>query len=201
MAYEYDVFISYRSKSKLWLREIFLPDFIHYLEEEVDGNLSYFVDWHDIRTGDDWEQRLKYALIKSKCLISFLIPTYFDSDWCKKEFAVFEHRSRQSGMLSLKHPEGLIIPVTLHGNRPFPDPVRLLQTKDYKYYYSASVEGYKKTKKYQKLQDQLKSLAQEVGNKISSVPGWNPVWQQKEWYELPIQHLQTNKIIVPQPKI
>ena len=201
MTYEYDVFISYRSKSKEWLREIFLPGFTHYLEEEVGADLRVFVDWHDIQTGDAWEQRLKYALLKSKCLISLLIPSYFESDWCTKEYAVFEHRSKQNGMLSLERPNGLIIPISLHGSRPFPQSVEMLQARDYKDYYSGIVDGYKKMKKYQRLQDKLKILAQEVSLKITEAPDWNPAWQQDEWLELSTQHLRLGDFIVQQPKI
>lgn len=203
MAYEYDVFISYKSKSKIWLQEIFLPDFIHFLEEEVDIGVRHriFVDWHDIEAGDAWEQRLKNGLSKSKCLISLLMPTYFESNWCTREFAVFEHRSRQNGMLTVERPESLIIPVALHHGGRFPEIIKSLQTLDYKDFYYPNFEGYRKRKIYPLLQDELKKLAQMVAQVIKRAPEWSSEWQRDEWLELPTEHLRIDKFTVPQPRI
>jgi len=203
MDYRYDVFISYKSKSKVWLQEIFLPDFVHFLEEEVDKDVRerIFVDWHDIEAGDAWEQRLKNGLGRSKCLISLLLPTYFESNWCTKEFAVFDHRSRQCGMLTIGQPRGLIVPVALHHGSRFPEIIRSMQALDYKDFYYPNFEGYRKRKIYPRLQDELRQLARTVAQVIKEAPDWNPEWLQDHWLELPTEHLRIDKFTVTQPRI
>lgn len=201
MAYQYDVFVSYRRKSSNWVRKIFLPDFQHYLEEQIGKDATIFVDWHDVNTGDAWAERLKRGLAHSKCLVSLLLPTYFESDWCTKEFAVFEYRSRQSGLLTIEKPSGLIEPLALHESDRFPLILRNLQMFDLCKYYAASIEGYKKRKKYQLLQDELKILARKVAERIDLAPQWNPDWLSDNWLEVPTEHLRIDKFSVPQPRI
>ena len=202
MAYEYDVFLSYRSKSRDWVQKIFLPDFQHYLEESI-RNATIFVDWHDVMPGDAWAARLKRGLAHSRCLVSLLTSRYFESDWCTKEFAVFENRSRQNGLLTTEAPSGLILPLALDSRERFPAVLGDIQMPDWDYYYSASVKGYKKIKKYQKLQDELKILARNVARRIRLAPPWNPDWLQDDWLEVPANHLRIDDVPfhVPQPRI
>lgn len=201
MAYQYDVFISYRSTSREWLRELFLPTFRHFLEEEVGKDVRIFVDWHDIKTGNAWNERLRNGLLYSKCLVSLLLPTYFESKWCKKEFAVFEHRSRKNGMLSLAAPEGLIIPVVLHSGRKFPDAVEAIQYRDYGKFYVPNIEGFKNLKKYPQLQEEIKDLVRIVAQTLQNTPQWHPDWQQDDWLEVSTDHLVIPVFTVQQPKI
>lgn len=203
MAYQYDVFISYRSTSREWVREVFLPTFEHFLEEEVGKDVSIFADWHDIGAGDAWNERLKNGLAFSKCLVSLLLPTYFESEWCKKEFAVFENRSHQHGMLSFAMPHGLIIPIILHGlgGRPFPNAVDEKQCLNYQKYYVPSTGGYKRLKKYLKLQEEIKSLARTVAQTLQNTPDWHPDWQQNSWLEVSTAHLTIPNFTVQQPRI
>lgn len=201
MAYQYDVFISYRSPSREWVREVFLPTFSHFLEEEAGKNVSIFIDWHEVRTGDAWNERLRNGLTFSKCLVPLLLPTYFESNWCKKEFAVFEHRSRQLGMFSLGKPDGLIIPVVLHSGRKFPDAVENIQTRDYQKFYVPNIEGFKKRKRFQQLQNELKDLARTVARTLNNPPDWHADWQQNDWLEVPTEHLNIPGFTVQQPKI
>lgn len=201
MAYQYDVFISYRSKSRDWLRKVFLPTFRHFLEEEVGKNVSIFVDWHEIQTGNAWEERLKNGLLYSKCLISLLQSTYFESDWCKKEFAVFEHRSRQNGMLSRVQPGSLVIPVVLHRGRDFPSVVDSLQVRDYQRFYYPNMKGFKKHKEFKELEAEVKTLAREVAQTIQNPLQWQSDWQQDDWLEVSTDHLAIPDLTVQQFRI
>jgi len=201
MAYQYDVFISYKSKSRDWLRDVFLEPFMHFLEEEIGKDVRVFVDWHDLEPGDAWKQRLKKGLMSSKCLVSLLLPTYFESVWCKREFAVFEHRSRECGLSSLEDPIGLIIPISLHKGHRYPNAVKDMQFIDYKYFYSSNVEGYKKRKKYQKLQDEIKTLAEVVAKRVRQAPAWDHQWQSDEWLELSTEHLSITIDHVSSPRL
>jgi len=132
-----------------------------------------------------------------------LLPTYFESTWCKREFAVFEQRSQQQGMLSGEKPEGLIIPVSLHyvADR-FPPTLKGMQI-DFKYqdFYSPNIKGYRKLKKYQKLQDELKKLAETVARKIKEAPDWHADWQNDECLNPSTMHLEIPYFTIQQAKI
>lgn len=202
MAYQYDVFISYRGTSREWLRELFLPTFKDFLAEEVGEGVQVFVDWHDIGAGDAWNERLKNGLALSRCMVSLLLPTYFESHWCKKEFAVFEHRSRQNGMLSFQMPHGLIIPIILHGlgGRPFPSAVDETQCLNYQKFYVPNTQGFKQLKKFPRLQEEIKALARRVADTLLNTPEWHPDWQQDDWLEISTDHLTIPNFTVQQPK-
>lgn len=54
-----------------------------------------FLDSRTIETGDQWQDRLATAVHDARVLVCFLSPTYFNSEWCAKEFAVFRRRLEQ----------------------------------------------------------------------------------------------------------
>lgn len=201
MAYQYDVFISYRSTSREWVKKLFLPTFQHFLQEEVGKEVNIFVDWHDIQTADAWNERLKYGLLHSKCLVSLMLPTYFESNWCKKEFAVFEYRSRQNGMLSLTAPGGLIIPIILHKGREFPQAINDIQYRDFREYYTHIVDGFTRLKKFQRLQQEISALAKDVAQVLHKPIDWQQDWHKDEWLEVSTDHLVIPSFTVNQPRI
>lgn len=201
MAYQHHVFISYKSKSREWLLKVFMPPFQHFLEEEIGSHCKVFVDWHDIQTGDAWRPRLHQGLAHSHCLIALLLPSYFESDWCTKEFAVFEHRSRVNGMLSDDDPGSLIIPVALHAATRFPDAVKdgFQVNLSLQRFYTTNSKGFRRRKDYPDFEHEIKRLAEMVGEKVKRLPNWDPRWKETEWIERPVNHLKINPQPLPQP--
>src|SRR5262245_2894430 len=51
-----------------------------------------FFDTQDIQTGADWERVLGTALRHARILVCMCSPTYFNSEFCAKEFEVFRRR-------------------------------------------------------------------------------------------------------------
>ena len=91
MAYEYDVFLSYSRKPQYlqWVENTFLGLFEHYLAETLNvRKVRIFKDDREIASGQDWSNRIKSALARSKCMVSIYTPAYFNSEWCVKEFAI-----------------------------------------------------------------------------------------------------------------
>ena len=54
-----------------------------------------FVDAQSIATGEEWEERLSDAAHHAQVLVCFVSPTYFNSEWCAKEFDLFRRRVEQ----------------------------------------------------------------------------------------------------------
>jgi len=107
--YTYDVFISYR-RTKLvlkWVKKYFREEFVGWLHEARGVAPRVFWDEEEIGAGDDFNETLKEALLRSKCLVAVLSPSYFrESRWCVSEFRTFRQRSDKLG---LKVP-GLVVP-------------------------------------------------------------------------------------------
>ena len=63
MAYEYDVFISYKrgGTKDLWLETIFKPYFVEYLEDRLLRKSNVFVDKTGLINGADWSDQIIYA--------------------------------------------------------------------------------------------------------------------------------------------
>jgi hypothetical protein len=51
-----------------------------------------FGDTYSVETGEDWQRQLAAAVHQARVLVCFVSPTYCNSEWCAKEFAVFRRR-------------------------------------------------------------------------------------------------------------
>ena len=68
-----------------------------------------FWDTRDIKTGADWERRLGDAVRKARVLVCFCSPTYFNSEFCAKEFEIF--RLRLQNAIAAIDPLRVVVPV------------------------------------------------------------------------------------------
>jgi len=199
MAYEYDVFISYRRESdpKEWTQNIFLPKFESYLREESGKkNLKIFLDEKGIEGGTYWEDTLKIALAKSKCLVPVLMPSYFQSEWCVREFSVLYHRQEQL----LPKPKSLIVPFVIWDGDHFPPPAKALQNFSCHDYYHTG-KGFLDSARYFEFQEKLKGWVTDVAKAIKSAPDWDGNWLNDNWLNLPLDHLLLDEDLkISQPR-
>ena len=49
-------------------------------------SLTYFFDKDEIRGLDDWQHRIYHALAGSRLFLAFISPSYFASEWCRREW-------------------------------------------------------------------------------------------------------------------
>lgn len=202
MGYEWDVFISYRRKDipKRWLEEIFLPLFKDYLEEALGGRkVLIFRDETGIEGGANWRNTIKRALATSKCLVPILIPSYFHSEWCTKEFAVMYNRQLDLGFNSIASPKGLIIPLKIQDGKHFPIKVTEIQILDCNDYYRVGT-GVELTGLYVNLQNTLLNWVETVAEAINNAPPWNSLWLEDEHLEVSNEQFLINyPITISQP--
>lgn len=186
MAYEYDVFISYRRESdpKEWTQDIFLPKFKAYLGAELGKTLNIFIDKQGIEGGQYWEDTLKIALAKSKCLVPVLMPSYFQSEWCVREFSVLYHRQEQL----VPKPNSLIVPFVIWDGDHFPPPAKALQYFPCHEYYLTG-KGFLDSPRYLEFQEKLKDWVVDVAKAIRSAPAWDSNWLDDTWLNLPFGNL------------
>lgn len=65
--------------------------------------LGYF-DQRSIELGKDWDHDLVEALQSSKVMVSLGSPTYFDRDYCGREWALFRRRCRAAAVAGVVPP-------------------------------------------------------------------------------------------------
>ncbi len=193
MAYEHDVFISYRRGNETyrrWVPGTFFQPFKDYLSEALPHDANIFWDIDGIHAGDQWENRLYEKITRSKVLIPILIPSYFRSDWCRREFAAFYHRQRQ---LKLS-PGGLILPVVLQ-DTTYPDYVQGIQGFPCERYSIVPLNPLTET--YEAFHLDLKRWVKNVSQAIDRAPEWRAEWMDyDQWIEKPFQEL-----IAPSPRM
>jgi tetratricopeptide (TPR) repeat protein len=85
---EFDFFVSYARADN---RDGWITAFVEELLAEhrkFSGGreLIPFFDKQDIRSFDDWQQRLHDGLAGSRLFLALLSPSYFASEWCRKEW-------------------------------------------------------------------------------------------------------------------
>jgi len=167
MKYKYDIFLSYSRKSphSQWVNDVFFPLFVPYVEDALNSKITVFKDDGEIQGGSDWEQTILNSLLQSKIMVPILSPSYFMSEWCKREFQVFHYRQIKQGFMSKENPSGLIVPVRINDGDFFPDCVKKIQTLDCRNHFRIG-EGFKTTARYIELQDKLIAWANEVAQAI-----------------------------------
>ena len=187
MDYEYDIFISYRNEadSADWVQNI-LYDRLEFLLKQAlnKGEVRIFMDKEEIRSGDDWANRIKRALITSRCMIPVLIPDYFHREWCLNEFAFMLNRERKLGYRTTKNPTGLILPIRLFDGHLFPEYANAIQGRQFQKYFKPS-ELFTTLPLYSDFDDEMKEWIWEIAKAINNAPKFDADWFKPEWFETP----------------
>ncbi|MEK6258363.1 MAG: toll/interleukin-1 receptor domain-containing protein [Planctomycetota bacterium] len=196
MDYEYDVFLSYTRQFPFgdWVLNHFLPLLRPYLNQAVNRTAEVFVDQEEIATGDAWPERLQRALACSRCQIAVWCPSYFQSEWCRRECGVMLHRERKVGLRTLKKPGGLVVPINVFDGEHFPSATKSIQYSDCRRFFRVG-EGFTKTELYVDFQSQLIPWVDDVAAAIRRAPPWSKQWLTAKWLAV-----QNNDLLPPNPK-
>ena len=84
----YDLFVSYAraDNSRGWISRFVDELLIEHREFTGGRELTYFFDNNDIRSFDDWRIQIYSKLAASRLFLAFLSPSYFASEWCRREW-------------------------------------------------------------------------------------------------------------------
>lgn len=170
MAYQYDVFISYKNHhvTNPWVTK-FEEKLRYWLTQELGGNEpEIFFDKESIETGSVWPKRLKDSVKASKCLLCIWTPEYFRSKWCLSEWLSFEER-----IIYLENtPQPIILPICFHDGEHYPEQAKQRQSFDVRN-YSNTNNAFWETQKAIELEDRIKDLCRELAVAIRAVPDYN----------------------------
>jgi hypothetical protein len=152
----YDVFISYAANviTNAWLHE-FVPLFSAWLEERLARRARVFSQDTALLNAD-WQAALDRHLDAARTLVVILTPTYFNSQFNRREWDAFAH----------SRPDRLF-PVMLTRSDSYPEDVNTRQWADFTPFAFVG-EGFSKTEVYVEFQRAVHALASAVGAKINA---------------------------------
>jgi hypothetical protein len=185
LMYTYDIFVSYRRERSgrenliaPWLGRV-VRTIEHYVGLELgDCNPRVFFDQESIEVGENWPERLREALLKSKCLLPIWTPQYFNSRWCMAEWQSFVAREEfVRGDAHDSHCR-LIIPIQAHDGNHYPKEAQDTQQFDLRRYY-ATTKAFWRTERADKLDQLLADLARKIAQVIIEAPDYSDDWPVK----------------------
>lgn len=177
MSYEYDFFISYRRDPPVgtWVTNHFAPLLEQWLNESCGRAVRIYRDVEAIKTGDEWPQNIREALLRSRFLVPVFSPSYFRSSWCVAELATMQARERVLGLRRGSSPQGLIFPVKFNDGKHFAASVNTIQMRDLSA-WNQPWESYVQTPEFNELSKAVASLAEELSERVEAAPPWAPDW-------------------------
>lgn len=183
MAYEYDVFISYKrgGTKDVWLDTIFRPYFEEYLQDLILRKPKVFVDRTGLANGADWSDGIIHALAHSRSLVAIISPSYFfSSEWCIKEFLTIKHRQQKLDLKAGKVPPSLMWLVAIQEFEMVPPIIHTIQYSSY-IKYNVVGDAFFKTMDYIDFQRELRKDVKAVANIVMNAPKWDESWDTEEW--------------------
>jgi hypothetical protein len=176
LAYEYDVFLSYRRKPPVdqWVQNHFHPQLQDWLDESSAEERRVFIDVQ-AETGVAWPENLKRALSRSRLLVAVFSPRYFRSAWCIAEFQTMLERERVLGLRTQDNPRGLILPVRFSDGEHFPDDAKNIEQFDLSHWNFAA-PAFSQSVAYLQFLERVQKFARDVSNRLADIPAWDDAW-------------------------
>lgn len=185
MAYQYDIFLSYKrhSEARQWLVEHFQPLLEFHVELELGHKVTVFRDDQDDEAGASWPAHLGRALGNSRTLVALWTRTYFHSEWCSRELSMMLARERDEGFRTARRPGGLIVPVVLHDCEQLPRKLVPLHYVAMQECFQTRMARNSQTAEI--LAQQIKDrLAPGVASAVKAAPRWRSSWGLKSATQL-----------------
>jgi hypothetical protein len=175
MGYEFHVFLSYRRHGEwpTWVREKFMPLFIHWLGEELGEEAQVFFD-QTIETGTSWPHALGTSLARSRVLVPLWSRMYFSSNWCVTELAHMRMREEYGGFRTAERPYGLIIPALIHDGNDLPASIRDITPAHLQ--ECANVRLAKDSAMEEELSNRIRNWVPDIAQAIRRAPEYTPQW-------------------------
>lgn len=176
MAYQYDIFISYRRDefTRKWIEDYFVPKVRHFVFLETNIDPVFFVDDQAIEVGTTWPAILGNALGASKVIIPLWTKNYLKSVWCASEISQMMQRESSCGYRTQQNPYGLVFPTVIHDGETIPGSISIIQKIEIQKYFKPIA---KDSLAAEEFHEKLVPLGKAVAEAIENAPPFNPQWQ------------------------
>ncbi|HXU82126.1 MAG TPA: toll/interleukin-1 receptor domain-containing protein, partial [Polyangia bacterium] len=185
--FRYAVFISWTHESNPWTSEI-VSKIARALDESfrnyIRGSQArVFLDSQRLEAGYRWDRQIRLSACRSAVTIAILIPTYFDSEYCKIEWGI------AAALEALRVPAGTsqtcIIPLQLVQSDELiaPDQVKAVQFR--KEFEDLLVWG-RDVETHPDWRNLINRLRRSVFDHISSICLTTRDWQREEQIALTV---------------
>jgi tetratricopeptide (TPR) repeat protein len=177
---DFDLFISYARRDN---REGMVTALVEKIRSDFarfspTSPLAVFFDQDDIRDLQEWQERLRKGLERSKVMLAVLSANYFASEWCQREWEAWHQLEK-----SRTYPGESIAPVfivpqieiaTFVGDRqrPWWDDLRRRQGIEAQDWWPHGREALQKREVAERLERMERAVAErsEFGKKLARVP-------------------------------
>jgi hypothetical protein len=178
VAYEYDVFVSYRRAGDVgeWVHNHLAPTLRRALANQMVGEPRVFVDADEIEPGDPWPQRLQWALHRSRLLLPVWSPPYFGSRWCLAELRTMVRRQELLGVGGPAGHGSLVYPVRYSDGSTFPPEARGIHEERVFSAWGYPYPQFAQTQLYLEFHDAVQELAARLAARLATVPPWQDGW-------------------------
>jgi hypothetical protein len=168
MAYEYDVFFSYKRDVQINAWHVAVKDKLKFwLGQFLGREAKIFMDTEEIRVGARWRSKLAHALGASKTLVCVWSPLYFQSQWCVSEWKTFTERERSCD-------RELIAPASFIDGDCFPSEAQARQFMDFSDYTCTTKYFWDTAGAVEFEKVCLKSFAKDLARLIKNAPDFAP---------------------------
>ena len=181
MAYEYDIFVSYRRDAEAlqWIRRFLRPLIEHRVGLEMNHAPTLFIHeaGNQIQAGTAWPVELGETIAKSRIMIALWTKNYLASDWSRQELSLMLERETTTKARTAANKYGLIVPIIAHDGETIPARLASAQQLKVKDWFNTRMpnDG-----------PQAAALAEEIGlhapgiaEAIGRAPAWQKGWPRK----------------------
>lgn len=175
MAYQHDIFISYRRypEARDWITDHFLPLLELRVDFELGRKPNIYVD-SQLESGTSWPVSLAIALGASRILIPLWSGNYLASVWCTEELSHMLAREEKTGLRTPERPHGVIVPAFIHDGERFPKALRHIQ--HFEIQKTFNVRMPRNSARAEELDAVLTAQAPAIAACIENAPAWRRAW-------------------------
>ncbi len=172
MAYEYDIFVSYRRTQTVgtWVKKHLVPRLTDRLNEISSREIALSCDY-EIESGQRWPDELKHRLRHSRILFGVWSADYFRSKWCMTEWQSFRAREKRIASPG-KRPPSLVFPIRYADGDNFHPDAKKTQCRFDLAGHNYPEDSFSLTPKYIEFDEIVKNMAAELVRKIETTPRW-----------------------------
>lgn len=176
MAYQHDVFISYRRDdlTRAWIEKHFIPLLSAHVFLELGRHPNFYIDVQ-LESGTTWPVSLGMALGTSRTIIPLWSKTYLNSVWCSCEISHMLEREIKTGSRTVQNPEGLVFPTIIHDGETMPINLSSIQKVEIQDCFNLKMSP--DSPKAELLAEKLQPLAKAIAGAIEHAPDWQADWK------------------------